>query len=133
MKSATGCAVQSLLLLVIASLLAVPLACLAILTAPLHSPDYAARVLCPPGSQLESEWYRASWNTPGERTLSVTCVGPQGKSVPADPRDRTTLFKGIQLYFPVLFLPILVFGAIILLAVNWLIWASRPKAANPGR
>ena len=42
------------------------LACLATLTAPLHSPAYGARVLCPPGSPL------------GERTLTVTCVDGQG-------------------------------------------------------
>lgn len=131
MKTVTGCAAQSILLLVIASLIAVPLACIATLTAPLHSPGYAVRVLCPPGSQLESEWYQSTHNKPGERTLSVTCVDSQGNPVPANPRNETTLFNGIVLYFPVCFVPIVALGAIALIVVNGLIRARGPKAASP--
>ncbi|MCI0395235.1 MAG: hypothetical protein L0332_04220 [Chloroflexi bacterium] len=133
MKAITGCAAQSLLLLVIAGLAAVPLACLATLTAPLHSPGYAGRVFCPAGSQLEGEWYQTTYNEPGERTLSVTCVDAQGNSVPANPRNETTLFNGIRLYFPVCFVPIVVLGALALVVVNGLIRVVRRKAGNPGQ
>ena len=133
MKTAAGCAAQSIFLIVIASLLAVPLACLATLTAPLHSPGYAVQVLCPPDSQLESEWHQATYNEPGERTLAVTCVDSQGNPVPANPRDEITLFNGILLYFPVCFVPTIVLGAIVLIAANLLVKAIRLRAANPGQ
>ncbi len=112
-----GCLTQALLLLVGAALLAVPLACLATLTAPLHSPAYGARVLCPPGSQL------------GERTLSVACVDGQGNPVPANPRDARTLAAGDGLYFPVCFGPTAILGLIGLLLVNF--FRRRRTASAP--
>ncbi len=130
MKTVIGCAAQVILLAVIAVLIAAPLACVATLTAPLHSPGYAGRVLCPPGSQLESEWYQATYNEPGERTLSVTCVDSQGNPVPANPRNETTLFNGIGLYFPVCFVPIIGLGAVALLVMNGLMRAVRSRAGN---
>ena len=114
-----GCLTQALLLLVGAALLAVPLACLATLTAPLHSPAYGARVLCPPGSQ------------PGERTLTVTCVDGQGNPVPANPRDLTTLTAGLSLYFPVCFGPTAILGLIGLLLVNFFQRRRRTAPAPP--
>ncbi len=127
----TGCLTQALLLLVGAALLAVPLACLATLTGPLHSPAYAARVLCPPGSQLESEWYAATYNEPGERSLSVTCVDGQGNPVEANPRDERTLAAGIGLYFPVCFGPTAILGLIGLLLTNFFLRRRRGPAAPP--
>jgi hypothetical protein len=124
-----GCLTQGILLLIGAALLAVPLACLATLSAPLHSPAYASRVLCPPGSLIESEWYQATFNEPGERTLSVNCVDGQGNPVEANPRDATTLFNGTRLYFPVCFGPTAILGLIGLLLVNYGLRRRRPAAA----
>lgn len=132
MRTTAGCAAQIVLLLVLASLIAAPLACVATLTAPLHSPGCAAQVLCPPGSQLESEWYESTYNQPGERTLSATCVDSQGQPVAANPQDERTLLNGARLYFPVCFAPVLVLGALLLLAVNASIRARRPRTARPG-
>jgi len=133
MKTSLGCGVQLVLLLVLACLLAVPLACFATLTAPLHSPGYAAEVFCPPGSQLKSEWYQATYNRPGERSLSVSCVDAAGNSVPANPRDETALVNGIRLYFPVCFLPIIAIGLIILLTFNGLVrWVRRRRPGKTG-
>jgi hypothetical protein len=98
------------------------------LTAPLHSPGFAAKVLCPDGSQLESEYYQATYNEPGERSLSVSCVDSQGNPVQANPRDERTLASGIQLYFPICFAPFLALGVIVLLIVNGVLWALRRKA-----
>jgi hypothetical protein len=50
-------------------------------TAPSHSPGLVQELMCPPGTVLESEWYQATYNEPGERTLSVTCVDASGLSV----------------------------------------------------
>jgi hypothetical protein len=127
MKTATGCAAQAVLVLALASLAAAPLACLATLTAPLHSPGYASRVLCPPGSQLESEWYQATFNEPGERTLAVSCVDAAGNPVAANPRDEITLLSGTVLYYPVCFVPLIVLGLLALAAANGLLRALRPK------
>ncbi len=115
----TGCFTQGILLLIGAALLAVPMACLATLSAPLHSPAYASEVLCPPGSLIESEWYQATHNEPGERTLSVNCVDGQGNPVAANPRNETTLFNGTRLYFPICFGPTAALGLIGLLLVNF--------------
>jgi len=129
-KTAIGCLAQFLVLLFVTSLLAVPLACISTLTAPLHSPGYAAQILCPEGSQLESEWYQATYDEPGERSLSVSCVDSQGNPVFANSRAEKTLVSGIRLYFPVCFAPILVVGGIILLAVNGGLWTLRRRTGN---
>jgi hypothetical protein len=132
MKTLTGCGLQSILLLIIACLLAVPLACLAALTAPLHSPGYASSFLCPAGSQLESEWYQATYNKPGERSLSVACVDDAGNTVPANSLDGATLFDGILRYFPVCFIPIIVAGVVILLLLNGLLrWMRERRRTGP--
>ena len=60
-------------------------------TAPEHSPGWVEELMCPPGTQLESEWYRATYNEPGERTLSVTCVDAEGRSVPRINEDAGML------------------------------------------
>jgi len=133
-KTLTGCGIQSILLLVFACVLAVPLACFATLTAPLHSPGFATDFLCPPGSQLESEWYQATYNKPGERSLSVTCVDDAGNTAPANPLNETTLLNGILRYFPVCYIPIIVIGAVILLAFNGLVrWMRERRRIEPAR
>jgi hypothetical protein len=129
MKPVAGCVTGSVLVLVIAGLLAIPLACLATLTAPLHSPAYASRILCPPGSQLESEWYRATYNEPGERTLSATCVDAQGNSVRANGRDEKTLVRGIELYFPICFVPLVALGALAFIVAYGLAQARSSRVA----
>lgn len=128
MKTVAGFAAQAFIVVALAALAAAPLACLATLTAPLHSPGYASRVLCPLDSQLESEWYRATYNEPGERTLAVTCVDADGNSVPANPRDEITLLSGTVLYYPICLVPLLLVGVVALIGLNLLLRALRPKA-----
>jgi hypothetical protein len=132
MKKIAGCGVQAILLAVIAAVIAIPLACLATMTAPLHSPGFASKIICPPGSHVQSEWYQASYDQPGESSLAVTCVDAQGNPVPANPYNVTTLINGIWLYFPVCFIPLIVPGALVLLVLNGLIVAVRRRKANPG-
>jgi len=71
-----------LVLLGVAAVVGLFLGFLLAFTAPLHSPGWVEELMCPPGTQLESEWYRATYNEPGEQTLSVTCVDAQGFSAP---------------------------------------------------
>ncbi|MDD2921207.1 MAG: hypothetical protein PHQ36_02880 [Anaerolineales bacterium] len=118
MKKALGCSVQTVLLLTLAVLVAAPLACLAALTAPLHSPKLAESFVCPPDTRLVTEWYQATWNKPGEKTLSAYCADAQGNETPTLPKDSKMLWKGVTVYFPYLFLPLLVIGALILTMLN---------------
>jgi hypothetical protein len=118
MKKALGCSAQVVLLFVIAVLLAVPAACIATATAPMHSPELAEPFLCPPGTRLIAEWYQASWNHPGEKTLSVVCEDAQGKSLPTLPQDSNFWFGGLRVYFPYAFIPLLGIGVIVLAGLN---------------
>ncbi len=120
MKKALGCSAQIVLLFVIAVLLAAPAACIATATAPMHSPHLAEPFLCPPGTGLVAEWYQASWNHPGEKTLSVVCEDAQGKSLPTLPQDLNFWFGGLRVYFPYAFMPLLGIGVVILMGLNML-------------
>lgn len=118
MKKAIGCSAQIVLLLVLACLLALPMACVATVTAPLHTPQIAETFLCPPNTHMQSEWYRATWNEPGEKTLSVRCVDTEGKETSTLPQDGKVLLAGTWIYFPYLFVPLLVIGIIVLAGLN---------------
>jgi len=118
MKKAIGCSAQLVLLLTVAVLLAAPLACLAAVTAPLHSPQLAEKFTCPPDTHLVTEWYQATWNEPGEKTLSAWCEDAQGNEYDTLPQDSTTLWRGLAVYFPYVFIPLLVIGALILFVLN---------------
>ena len=120
MKKVLGCSAQLVLLLTVAALLAAPLACIATVTAPMHSPQIAEKFACPPNTHMKAEWYRATWNEPGEQTLSVTCVDAQGNETPALPQDTKMMLAGTWTYFPYLFLPLLAIGAVILVGLNLL-------------
>jgi len=118
MKKAIGCSAQIVLLLVLVVLLAVPLACIATVTAPMHSPRLAEGFVCPPGTRLVTEWYQASWNEPGSKTLSASCVDSQGKELSTLPQDEKMLWKGTTVFFPYAFIPLLVIGAMIFAGLN---------------
>ena len=120
MKKAVGCSAQIVLLVVVAALIAVPIACLATLTAPMHSPKIAEKFSCSPDTHMQAEWYRATWNEPGEQTLSVTCVDAQGNETSTLPQDAKMMLAGTWTYFPYLFIPVLVIGAAILAGLNLL-------------
>jgi hypothetical protein len=120
MKKAMGCFAQIVLAFAIACLLAVPLACVATVTAPMHTPQIAEKFSCPPNTHMKTEWYRAAWNEPGEKTLSATCVDTQGNETSTFPQDERTLLTGTWTYFPYLFIPLLAAGAIILAGLNML-------------
>ncbi|MBV6394768.1 MAG: hypothetical protein HFACDABA_00336 [Anaerolineales bacterium] len=102
----------------LAALIAVPLACAAATTAPLHSPGLAEEFICPPETTLVTEWYQATWNAPGEKTLAAYCVDAQGNEFPTLEQDSKMLWKGTTVYFPYLFIPLLVIGAVILAVLN---------------
>lgn len=118
MKKTTGCVAQIVLVLTLACLAAVPLACVATATAPIHSPQLAEKFGCPPNTHMKTEWYQASYDRPGEQSLSVTCVDAQGNETSTLPLDGKALLTGIWVYFPYLFVPVLVVGAAILVALN---------------
>ena len=118
MKKAIGCSAQLVFLLAIAALLAVPLACFAATTAPLHSPKLAGQFICPPDTTLVTEWYQATWNEPGEKTLAAYCVDAQGNESPTLPQDSKMLWKGTTVYFPYLFIPLLILGALVVSVLN---------------
>lgn len=118
MKKAIGCSAQVVLLLVVAVLIAVSIACIATATAPLHSPELAEQFTCPPGTKLVTEWYRATWNEPGEQTLAAWCEDSQGNKLDTLPQDEKMFMKGIGVYFPYAFIPLLVIGALILVVLN---------------
>lgn len=118
MKKAIGCSAQLILLLVAVSVLATPMACIATATAPLHTPKLAESFVCPPHTRLVTEWYQATWNRPGEKTLAVYCVDEQGNELSTLPQDEKMFAKGIPVYFPYAFIPLLALGAIVLLVLN---------------
>lgn len=118
MKKAIGCSAQIVLLLTVAALLAAPIACLAAVTAPMYSPEMAESYTCPQGTRLVTEWYRATWNEPGEQTLAAWCVDAQGNKLDTLPQDEKTLLTGTKVFFPYAFIPLLVIGAGILAVLN---------------
>ena len=118
MKKAIGCSAQIVLLLTVAALLAVPIACIAAVTSPMHSPKLAESFTCPPGTSLVTEWYRATWNEPGEQTLSAWCVDAQGNKLETLPQDERMFIQGTGVFFPYAFVPLLVIGALILAVLN---------------
>jgi len=118
MKKAIGCSAQVVLLLAAVALIAVPIACLATVTAPLHSPQLAEKFTCPPNTKLVTEWYQATWNQPGEKTLSAWCEDAEGKRYDTLPQDSKMLWTGLGVYFPYVFIPLLVIGALILVVLN---------------
>lgn len=118
MKKAIGCSAQLVLLLTIAALMAAPIACLAAVTAPMHSPEMAEAYTCPPNTRLVAEWYRATWNEPGEQTLAAWCEDAQGNKLDTLPQDEKTMVAGTKVFFPYAFLPLLVIGALILVVMN---------------
>lgn len=118
MKKALGCSAQMVLLLAFAILLAAPIACIATATAPMHSPELAEPFICPPGTRLVAEWYQASWNHPGEKTLSVVCEDAQGHVSATLPQDSNFWFGGMRVYFPYAFIPLLGIGVVVLAVLN---------------
>ena len=141
MKKAIGCSAQVVFLLVVAALIAVPIACIATATAPLHSPQLAEQFTCPPDTKLVTEWYRATWNEPGEQTLAAWCEDAEGNKLDTLPQDETMFLSGIKVYFPYAFIPMLIIGAVILAGLNLAgiavgkLWksASKSKGVNNER
>ena len=82
---------------VAAALIALALAA----TAPFHSPSLAERTMCPEGTALQIQQYRASWHTPGETGISIACVDSQGAVQPSDQSEK----GGFLLLFGMYFLP----------------------------
>ena len=118
MKKAIGCSAQLVFLLVVAALLAAPIACIATATAPLHSTELAEQFTCPPNTRLVTEWYRATWNEPGEQTLAAWCEDAQGNKLETLPQDGKMFLSGIKVFFPYAFIPLLVLGALLLAVLN---------------
>lgn len=118
MKKAIGCSAQLVLLLTVAALLAAPIACLAAVTAPLYSPKMAESYTCPSGTRLVTEWYQATWNEPGEKTLSAWCEDAQGNKLDTLPQDEKLMMAGTKVFFPYAFIPLLILGALILVVLN---------------
>ena len=119
MKNAIGCSAQLVLLLAAAVLLAVPIACIATATAPLHSPQLAEKFNCPPNTRFVTEWYQATWNSPGEKTLAAWCEDAQGNKLDLLPQNTTKWWwDGLKVYFPYAFVPLLVIGALLLAVLN---------------
>lgn len=118
MKKAIGCSAQIVLLLAVSALLAAPIACLAAITAPMYSPKLAESYTCPPGTRLVTEWYQATWNEPGEKTLSAWCEDSQGNEFDTLPQDEKLMIAGTKVFFPYAFIPLLLIGAFILAILN---------------
>lgn len=124
MKIAIGCfgfVIEVVILLVVAVLIALLGGVIATVTVPLHSPEVASQLVCPTGTHLVSEWYQASWNHPGEKTLRAWCEDAQGHQLDTLPLESDALMTGIQIFFPYIFIPTLIIGGIILVIVNIMI------------
>ena len=136
MKKAIGCSAQLVLLLTIAALLAAPIACIAAVTAPLYSPEMAESYTCPPNTRLVTEWYQATWNEPGEQTLSAWCEDAQGNKLDTLPQDGKMMVAGTKIFFPYAFVPLLIIGALILALLNALgmaVWSLLKKVTQPAK
>jgi hypothetical protein len=136
MKKAVGCSAQIVLLLTVAALLAAPIACIAALSAPMYSPEMAESYTCPQGTRLVTEWYRATWNEPGEQTLAAWCEDAQGNKLDTLPQDEKTLLTGTKVFFPYAFIPLLIIGALILIVLNALgmaVWSLLKKVTQPAK
>lgn len=118
MKKVLGCSAQIVLLLVVAVLIAAPLACIATATAPIHSPQLAEEFVCPPETRLVTEWYQATWNEPGSKTLAAWCEDAQGNKLDTLPQDEKMMWKGTTVFFPYAFIPLLLIGILILIVLN---------------
>jgi ABC-type sugar transport system permease subunit len=118
-----------LLLTVVVAPIALVLAFVGAITAPLHSPQTAQDLLCPPGTTINVEWYQATWNQPGEQTLSVSCVDADGGHLPAA-EDAASTGRLTARYFVwifgLLFIPLALLLAL-LVALVWL-WRRRRAA-----
>jgi hypothetical protein len=91
-------------------------------TAPFHSPALAAKYQCPQGSTLRVQEYHASWTTPGETGISITCVDSEGVVRPSS--DTET--RGFWILTGIFFVPALA----ILLMMAWLITWLRGRPAS---
>lgn len=115
--------------------LALPLAFIATLSGPLHSPQLIGQVICPAGSKLEVTWYQASWNKPGEQTAAVECVDAAGKRSPAAELDEKTLPPAMLIYYPICLGPLLLagggFGLVLFLLIRRIRQQDQPPPISP--
>jgi len=113
------------------AVLALPLAFIATLSAPLHTPQLIEQVICPAGSKVEVTWYQASWNKPGESTARVECVDAAGNRSPAAELDEKNFPSAMLIYYPICLLPLLLVGAVFGLGLFLLIRKMRQRDQTP--
>ena len=88
------------IVLLLVALVALPVACAATLTAPMHSPGLAARFACPPGATLVVDSYQSVHDKAGRKRITGQCVDAQGKSVPRRELNESALVDGMALFYP---------------------------------
>jgi len=98
MKQALGCS-SVLLFFLAVILIAVPLACIATVAAPIIDRNNLQEIACPPGTTLITSWEETTYTRPGERVLSAYCEDAQGNDFKAN-----DLGYGALKYFPKYFL-----------------------------
>lgn len=124
-----GCLAASVVIYVISMLvLALPLAFVAAVTAPVHSPAMIGKIICPPGSRVEVSWYQAA-DKIGEESAAVECVDASGGRTPAVELDNNSLPAVLRHFYPICLLPLLLGGAVLIGALAVLI--RRQRLADP--
>lgn len=106
-------------------MLAFPLAFIATISAPLHSPQIIGQVICPEGSRVEVVWENG--DATGEKTANVTCVNAAGNRTPAGDLDGTNLNQAFWLYYPICLVPLLIGGGVFGVAIYVLIRRFRKQ------
>jgi hypothetical protein len=129
MKTARVSIVLLLLAVLVVAVLAVPVAALATFTAPLHSPELAAELVCPPGSHLDVGT-RDTDNGRYGRQVTAPCVDAQGRVVPRRALDESALVDGVLLFYPRVAGLLMAVASVPWMLVTVGLWAWRRKAAE---
>ncbi len=128
-----GCLWGTIAIFVVSMLvLALPLAALAALSAPLHTPQLIGQVVCPQGSQVELNWVASNPENLNEKTAKVECVDAEGNRSPAAELDGQTFPRAVLLYYPVCLLPLLLGGGVFGLALFLLVHKIRNENHETG-
>lgn len=78
----------------------------------LLSPQMVSRIDCPSGSTAKTEWIQQSFDQPGQKTLTISCLNAAGNSVQplTDAQSRAI---GYRYFFPI------GVGVMLVIVVGW--------------
>ena len=105
------------------AIIALPFTCMLIALSPLIAPWLVEKRACPPGTHLKTGWHQATWNKPGEYTLTVDCVDAHGQTVPRLPDSNKIGVVEFLIYYATCFVAIV-------LVVELFLWLNTRSNAQ---